>query len=117
MPWFDASASLIAELLDQGNRLVINAVVYAEISASYARMEECAHLLSRHCLEYEEISQETAFLAGKAFLLYRGNKGNKISPLPDFFIGAHAAVKGYTLLTRDAKRYHTYFPKLAIISP
>jgi predicted nucleic acid-binding protein len=65
----------------------------------------------------EAIPYEAAFLAGKAFVTYRRRGGTKPSPLPDFFIGAHAAVAGYTLMTRDAARYRTYFPKLALIVP
>lgn len=62
-------------------------------------------------------SPKIAFLAGKAFLAYRRRAGNKASPLPDFYIGAHAAVRGYRVLTRDVARYRTYFPKLALIAP
>ena len=65
----------------------------------------------------ENIPYEAAFLAGKSFLAYRGRGGTKRSPLPDFLIGAHAAVAGYRLLTRDASRYRTYFPRLALIAP
>jgi hypothetical protein len=68
-------------------------------------------------VEREEVPYEAAFLAGKAFLIYRQREGTKRSPLPDFFIGAHASIEGYSLLTRDAARYRTYFPKLPLIAP
>jgi hypothetical protein len=68
-------------------------------------------------IEREALPFEAAFLAGKCFLAYRRRGGAKLSPLPDFFIGAHAAVAGYRLLTRDARRYRTYFPALALIAP
>jgi predicted nucleic acid-binding protein len=68
-------------------------------------------------LDREPIPYEAAFLAGKAFRIYRQRGGTKRSTLPDFFIGAHASVAGYSLLTRDAARYRTYFPKLPLITP
>ncbi len=98
-------------------RLVINPVIYVEVSIRYARIEELDAALPAFILVREPIPFEAAFLAGKCFLNYRRRGGVKRAPLPDFFIGAHAAVAGYRLLTRDAKRYRTYFPKVALIAP
>ncbi len=99
-------------------RLVINAIVYAEISVGYPTIEEVEHVLPGAAdLEREPIPYEAAFAAGRAFADYRTRGGTRRSPLPDFFIGAHAAVRGYTLLTRDAVRYRSYFPRLALIAP
>jgi predicted nucleic acid-binding protein len=98
-------------------RLVINTIIFAEISVHYSRIEDVEAALPKALIEREAIPFEAAFLAGKSFLAYRRRRGTKRSPLPDFFIGAHAAVAGYQLLTRDAARYRTYFPRLRLISP
>ncbi len=114
--WFSWSADAIANAADRF-RLVINAVVYAEVSVRYSRIEDLDAVLPKAMFDREAIPYEAAFLAGKAFLTYRKNGGARRSPLPDFLIGAHAAVAGYRLLTRGAARYRTYFPKLTLISP
>ena len=98
-------------------RLVINPVIYAEVSIRYTQIEELDIALPKSMFDREAIPYEAAFLAGKSFLAYRRRGGTKQSPLPDFFIGAHAAVAGYRLMTRDEARYRTYFPKLSLISP
>jgi predicted nucleic acid-binding protein len=98
-------------------RLVINPVIYAEISIRYQRIEDLDEALPKDILEREAIPFEAAFLAGKSYLSYRRRGGVKRSPLPDFFIGAHAAIAGYQVLTRDPTRYRTYFPKLSVIAP
>lgn len=98
-------------------RLVINPIIYAEVSGRYSRIEELDAPLPRAMFEREAIPYEAAFLAGKSFLAYRRRGGTKRSPLPDFLIGAHAAVAGYDLLTRDAARYRAYFPSLRLIAP
>ena len=98
-------------------RVLINAVVYAEFSIGYARIEEADRVLAAAGLDLAEMPRAALFLAGKVFRRYRAQGGSRTGVLPDFFIGAHAAVKGYTLLTRDAKRYRAYFPKLTIICP
>ncbi len=97
--------------------LVINALVYAEVSVGFATIEELEAAIPRDLYRREDLPYEAAFLAGKVFLRYRQGGGAKRSPLPDFYIGAHAAVAGYRLLTRDATRYRTYFPSLELISP
>lgn len=114
--WSDWSAAALQQAADRG-RVVINPVVYAEVSTRFSTIEELDEALPASILEREEIPYAAAFLAGKCFLRYRGLGGVKTSPLPDFFIGAHAAVAGYALITRDAARYRTYFPKLEIIAP
>src|SRR5271170_1155676 len=107
--WFSWSAKAVERAGDR-NRLVINAIIYAEVSVRFTRIEELEATLPTDIFEREEIPYQAAFLAGKSFLVYRQRGGAKRSTLPDFFIGAHAAVAGYRLLTRDAARYRTYFP-------
>ena len=97
--------------------LVINAVVYAEISVRVARIEELELALVSNGFDHRPIPREAAFLAGKIFLQYRRAGGRKVAPLPDFFIGAHAAVEHLPLLTRDVRRFRTNFPALHLISP
>jgi predicted nucleic acid-binding protein len=114
--WFSWSARAI-ERAGERFRLVINPVIYAEVSIRYSAIEELDAALPNTMFDREAIPYEAAFLAGKAFLSYRRHGGAKRSPLPDFFIGAHAAVSGYRLMTRDALRYRAYFPKLSLIAP
>lgn len=97
--------------------MVINAVIYAEVSIGFDSIEALEEVLPPDLYRREHLSYEVAFLAGKAFLRYRKAGGARRSPLPDFYIGAHAAIAGYRLLTRDAMRYRTYFPTLELIAP
>lgn len=97
--------------------LVINPVIYAELSLAFRRIEELEAMLTKTGLRVEPIPREALFLAGKVFLQYRRKGGTKTGVLPDFFIGAHAAVLDQFLLTRDTARYATYFPKLKLIAP
>ena len=97
--------------------LVISPLVYAEVSVGFATIEELEAALPRDLYRREALPYEAAFLAGKVFLRYRQSGGEKRSPLPDFYIGAHAAVAGHRLLTRDATRYRTYFPSIELIAP
>jgi hypothetical protein len=97
--------------------LVINDVVYAELSVGFERIEELDDLLDEAGVTLEEIPREALFLAGKAFRRYRAAGGARLGVLPDFFIGAHAAVLGLALLTRDAGRYRTYFPSVVMVTP
>ena len=113
--WSEWSSRALRDAADN-NRVVINPIVYSEISVRFSRIEDIDAALPS-VLEREPIPYEAAFLAGKVFSTYRRRSGNKTAPLPDFFIGAHAAVSGYTLLTRDTARYRTYFPALKIIAP
>jgi predicted nucleic acid-binding protein len=114
--WFSWSARALEQAADRF-RLVINPIVYAEVSTLYARIEDVDAALPSAMIDREPIPFEAAFLAGKCFLSYRRRGGTKLSPLPDFFIGAHAAVAGYSLITRDSSRYRTYFPKLSLVAP
>ena len=113
--WADWSAGQIAAAMDSG-RVVINPLIYAEISVGYDTIEELDDLLPAGDYEREPLPYTAGFAAGKAFLQYRRSGGDKRSPMPDFYIGAHAAVAGYQLLTRDAARYRTYFPTIALFS-
>jgi predicted nucleic acid-binding protein len=97
--------------------LLINPVIYAEVSIGYAHVEHVEAVLPVDRFRREALPYEAAFLAGKAFLSYRRRGGMRTSPLPDFYIAAHAAVRGYRLLSRDATRYRTYFPKVELIAP
>lgn len=97
--------------------LLINAVIYSELSIAFERIEDLESVLTEGSLSVEPIPREALFLAGKAFVNYRRRKGAKQGVLPDFYIGAHAAVSGYTILTRDVSRYRSYFPTVALITP
>jgi predicted nucleic acid-binding protein len=97
--------------------LVINPLIYAEVSLRFASIEELDEALPPELLRREDLPWEAGFLAGKCFVLYRRRGGARHSPLPDFYIGAHAAVAGYRLLTRDPTRYRAYFPQLHLIAP
>lgn len=111
-PW---SAGALAEAAES-SLLAINPIIYGEVSIGFERVEELEAALPDE-LRREPLPWDAAFLAGKVFLGYRRRGGKRQTPLPDFFIGAHAAVRGYTLLTRDARRYRTYFPSLAVLAP
>jgi predicted nucleic acid-binding protein len=114
--WFEWSSSQLADYAEQGN-LLINPIIYAEISIGFTQREELDAALPQSFFQRESLPYEAAFLAGKAFLAYRQRGGERRSPLPDFYIGAHAMVAGHTLLTRDATRYRTYFPEMTLIAP
>jgi len=113
--WADWSAKQIAAAMNSG-RVVINPLIYAEISVGYDTVEELDDLLPASDYEREPLPYTAGFAAGKAFVQYRRSGGDKRSPMPDFYIGAHAAVAGYQLLTRDVARYRTYFPAVALFS-
>jgi predicted nucleic acid-binding protein len=110
------SAAAIQRAADRC-RLVINPVIYAEVSVRYSRIEDLDIALPKAMPDREPVPYDAALLAGKAFFAYRRRGGTKSSPFPDFFIGAHASVAGYSLMMRDAARYRTYFPKLSLIAP
>lgn len=99
------------------HELAINLIVLAEISVRFASRTEVEYALASLGISLLNIPSEAAFLAGKAFASYRKQGGTRTSLLPDFFIGAHAAVLGATLLTRDTRRYSTYFPTVPLITP
>jgi predicted nucleic acid-binding protein len=99
------------------HELLINPMVYAELSLSFASFESLNRVVATMKLSLHEIPRPALFLAGKAYLRYRRSGGGKSQVLPDFFIGAHAAVEGWPLLTRDAGRFRTYFPNLEVVAP
>lgn len=114
--WGAWSADALARA-GQEARLVINPLIYAEVSVSHRRIETLDALLPEEIFLREPLPWAAAFLAGKAFLDYRRRGGGRGSLLPDFYIGAHAAIRGYRLLSRDRGRYATYFPKVGLICP
>ena len=114
--WGRRSADAL-ERAARGQLLLINPLIYAEVSVAFRRIEDLDAVLPAQVFQREELPWEAGFLAGKAFLAYRRKGGARSSPLPDFYIGAHAAVRGHALLTRDRGRYVTYFPTVTLISP
>ncbi|MDA8202484.1 MAG: type II toxin-antitoxin system VapC family toxin [Chloroflexi bacterium] len=116
-PTWGAWSSRSLERAADESILVINALIYAEVSIGFASIEALEEALPPDLYRREHLPYEAAFLAGKAFLRYREAGGARRSPLPDFYVGAHAAVAGYRLLTRDRARYRTYFPTLELIAP
>ena len=110
-PWAEA------QILEYFGEMMINPIIYAELSCRASSVAELDQTLAPFELQYLELPKESLFLASHAFLSYRKRGGNKISPLPDFFIGAHAATLELPILTRDKVRYHTYFPQVTLISP
>ena len=114
--WGEWSAAMLADAARAGP-LAINPIIYAEVSAGFERIEDLDDALPEAYYRRLPLPFEAAFLTGQCFVKYRRRGGTRRLPLPDFFIGAHAALAGLTLLTRDAKRYRTYFPTLRIIAP
>ena len=114
--WDDWSEGQITAARRSGS-LVINPLVYAEICGGYPTQRQADQALSTLLYRRESLPWDAAFNASRAFIAYRNAGGAKRSPLPDFYIGAHAEVKGYALLTRDPGRYRSYFPALKIIAP
>jgi predicted nucleic acid-binding protein len=114
--WAEWSERALARARDEG-WLVISPIVYAEVSTGFDRIEELDDAVPEVDFEREALPYQAGFLAGKAFLAYRRRGGQRRSPLPDFYIGAHAAVRGYRLLSRDVARYRTYFPAVELVAP
>jgi len=114
--WADWSESKLDEYAQSGI-LYINPIVYSEISIGFDRIENLESAISRAGLRMLEIPKEALFLAGKTYLEYKKKKGTKESQLPDFYIGAHAAVLNLDLITRDVSRHQSYFPTVRRISP
>lgn len=113
--WADWSAQQLARASDHGP-LVINPIIYAELGMGFDRVEDLDAALPSH-IEREALPWEAAFLAGRIFLEYRRRGGTKRSPLPDFYVAAHAAITGRALLTRDRPRYAEFLPALHILTP
>jgi predicted nucleic acid-binding protein len=114
--WF-AWSSAALERAAEHEVLIINPLVYAEVSVRFERIEELDEALPSTLFRRDELPWEAGFLAGKCYRLYRRRGGARRSPLPDFYVGAHAAIRGHALLTRDGTRYRRYFPKLELIAP
>jgi predicted nucleic acid-binding protein len=116
-PLWSARSAVALETAGAAGPVVINQVIYAEVSVRYENTDELDRDLPIEDFQREQLPWPAAFLAGKAFAEYRRRGGRRRSPLPDFFIGGHAAVTGLRLLTRDASRYRTYFPTVEVIIP
>jgi predicted nucleic acid-binding protein len=114
--WADWSESVLSQY-SLTHQLCINAIIYSEISVGFKRIEELESALKIGRFNFLQLPKETLFLAGKAFLKYKGRKGTKSSTLPDFFIGAHAAVLQTDIITRDVSRYRSYFPTVHLVTP
>lgn len=114
--WYEWSAAALERYAEDAV-LAINPIIYAEVSVGFDRIEDLDETLPPEFFRRAPLPWEAGFLAGKCFLLYQKRGGKKRAPLPDFYIGAHAAVGGMALLTRDAGRYRTHFPKLNILAP
>lgn len=114
--WADRSETALADA-SQRSTLYINQIIYAEVSIAFEKIEELESALHNGGFKLLEIPKEALFLAGKAYLRYKRGKGTKQSPLPDFYIGAQAAVLGMDLISRDEGRYKTYFPTVKILCP
>ncbi|QIS24138.1 PIN domain-containing protein [Nocardia terpenica] len=114
--WADWSDDALAAARDAG-ATVINPIIYAEVAGGFETIEDLDAALPESELERLDLPYQAGFVASKAFVAYRRRGGERKNPLPDFYIGAHAAVAGYRLLTRDVSRFTTYFPGLELISP
>ena len=114
--WFAWSSEALATWAERVP-LYINVVIYTEVSMGFARIEEVEAALPLEGFRRAPVPWEAGFLAGKAFLVYRQRGGTRTRPLPDFFIGAHAAVAAWALLTRDPQRIRTYFPQVHLLTP
>lgn len=114
--WLEWSADALARSAEAG-RLAINPIIYAEVAIRFSTIEKLDEVVAENYFAREPLPWEAAFLAGHAFLRHRGRGGTKVHPLPDFYIGAHAAVESLTLLTRDPRRYRTYLPRLSLVTP
>jgi predicted nucleic acid-binding protein len=114
--WEDWSSAALEDAAET-SILVINPLIYAEVSIGFDRIEDLDAVLPPSAFVREDLPWDAAFLAGKSFVAYRRRGGVRHAPLPDFYIGAHAAVRRYDLLTRDPRRYQTYFPSVQLIAP
>lgn len=114
--WMAWSAAALERCAEAG-RLVVNPIIYAEVSIGFDAIEDLDDALPPDYFVREPLPWPAAFLAGKAYARYRRRGGSRAYPISDFYIGAHAAIAGYSLLTRDARRYRAYFPRLRLIAP
>lgn len=114
--WYTWSAPALIRATNDGE-VFINPIIYAELAGYADSEEQIESILSDLLLERADLPWKAAFIAGRAFVAYRRNGGVRTAPLPDFYIGAHAQVAGFVLLTRDARRYRSYFPEISLIAP
>jgi predicted nucleic acid-binding protein len=114
--WFDWSAAALANAVRSGP-VVVHPIIYAEVSVGFDRIEDLDDALPADIFRRKPLPYASGFLAGKAYRTFRRRRGTRSSPLPDFFVGAHAAVSELALLTRDAGRYREYFPTVDLITP
>ena len=114
--WLPWSRFALTNALLNG-RVFVNPLIYAELPITYQTSAQLDQILNLLGIERAELPWEAAHLAGQAFIQYKRRGGNKTSPLPDFYIGAHAQVAGFTLLTRDVNRFRTYFPSVCLLTP
>ena len=114
--WYEWSRAAINRLMGSGHP-ALNPIILAEIAPRFRDLAELEESLPENVIHRLDLPWEAAFLAGKAYLAYRRAGGQRTSPLPDFYIGAHAQVSGLTLVTRDATRYRTYFPDVQLVAP
>jgi hypothetical protein len=114
--WFPWSSAALADAADTES-VVVNPIIYAEVSLGFERIEEVDEALPESEFERHPLPWPAAFLAARCYVAYRRSGGSRRSPLPDFYIGAHAAVEGMRLLTRDPARYRAYFPTLDLVAP
>jgi predicted nucleic acid-binding protein len=115
--WFNWSNEVLEKAMETGRDMVINSIIYAELSIGFPSAVELDKALSVFNFRYEDPSKLALFSAGKAFIKYRASKGTKNSVLPDFIIGGHAEAMQYQIMTRDSGRYSAYFPKIKLIAP
>ena len=114
--WLEWSTKALESVANE-SPLIINAIIYAEVSIGFQRIEDLEAAIPADLYRRDPLPFAAAFLAGKAFLRYRRRGGTRVRPLPDFYIGAHAAIAQHRLLTRDPRRYRTYFPTVELIAP
>lgn len=114
--WYAWSSEALAEMAERAV-LAINPIIYAEVSISFRHIEDLDEAVPVEAFRRDPLPWEAAFLAGKAFLRYKKRGGTRQSTLPDFYIGAHAALRNMELLTRDPERYRTYFPTVRLHAP
>ncbi len=114
--WADWSESILSQY-SQTHQFCINPIIYSEVSVGFTQIEELESALTAGRFKFLQLPKEALFLAGKAFLKYRRKMGTKTSTMPDFFIGAHAAVLKTGLITRDVSRFRSYFPTVNLVAP
>jgi predicted nucleic acid-binding protein len=114
--WFERSSYALANAANE-SAIVINPVIYAEVSTKFRRIEDLDEVLPLELCRRDHLPYAAAFLAARAFVKYRRQGGSRTSPMPDFYIGAHAEVSGFRVLTRDPRRFRRYFPSVELVTP